>query len=156
MVQVELDLQLALEREEEVQRQAILEQEKRDRELAMRIAQNEAELIQDEAQMDLSLRRYKHMHTHSSTSLSILKLVSGNVRTTRILLITAVLALRFPYEKRPAAAFVKYPKKKSKLQPSRQKTGFVIQTNIMSTPKEPQLPQGSTVTRTYRESVYSL
>lgn len=59
VMQVELDIQLALEREEEVQRQAILEQERRDRELAMRIAQNEAELIQDEAQMDSSLRRYK-------------------------------------------------------------------------------------------------
>lgn len=63
---MELDLQLALEREEEVQRQTVLEQERRDRELAMRIAQNEAELIQDEAQMDSSLRRYKHMHKHTA------------------------------------------------------------------------------------------
>lgn len=51
-------MQLALEREEETQRQAMVEQERRDRELAMRIAQSEAELIQDEAQMDPSLRRY--------------------------------------------------------------------------------------------------
>lgn len=66
VVQVELDLQLALEREQEVQRQAVLEQERRDRELAMRIAQDEAELIQDEAQMDSSLRRYKHMHRYTA------------------------------------------------------------------------------------------
>lgn len=91
--QVELDIQLALEREEEVQRQAVLEQERRDRELAMRIAQSEAELIQDESQMDLSLRRY----THTIYS-SLLKSVSGNVRATKILPIADVLALRFPYE----------------------------------------------------------
>lgn len=99
VLQVELDLQLALEREEEVQRQAVLEQERRDRELAMRIAQNETELIQDEAQIDLSLRRYKHMQTHSCSFLSLLKLVSGNVRSTKILLIADVLRPRFPYEK---------------------------------------------------------
>ncbi|KAK2878493.1 hypothetical protein Q8A67_019284 [Cirrhinus molitorella] len=56
VMQAELEMQLALEREEETQRQAMLEQERRDRELAMRIAQSEAELIQDEAQMDPSLR----------------------------------------------------------------------------------------------------
>uniref|UniRef100_A0A674BTT7 Unconventional myosin-VI n=1 Tax=Salmo trutta TaxID=8032 RepID=A0A674BTT7_SALTR len=49
--------QRPLEREEDAQRSAVLEQEKRDRELAMRIAQSEAELITDEALMDLSLRR---------------------------------------------------------------------------------------------------
>uniref|UniRef100_A0A8C7F4D3 Unconventional myosin-VI n=1 Tax=Oncorhynchus kisutch TaxID=8019 RepID=A0A8C7F4D3_ONCKI len=49
--------QRPLEREEDAQRSAMLEQEKRDRELAMRIAQSEAELITDEALMDLSLRR---------------------------------------------------------------------------------------------------
>uniref|UniRef100_A0A8C7F4D1 Unconventional myosin-VI n=1 Tax=Oncorhynchus kisutch TaxID=8019 RepID=A0A8C7F4D1_ONCKI len=48
--------QRPLEREEDAQRSAMLEQEKRDRELAMRIAQSEAELITDEALMDLSLR----------------------------------------------------------------------------------------------------
>lgn len=53
-----MELQLALEREEEVQRQAVLEQERRDRELAMRIAQSEAELITEEAQADAALRRY--------------------------------------------------------------------------------------------------
>uniref|UniRef100_A0A673L332 Unconventional myosin-VI n=1 Tax=Sinocyclocheilus rhinocerous TaxID=307959 RepID=A0A673L332_9TELE len=57
VMQAELEMQLALEREEETQRQTMLEQERRDRELAMRIAQSEAELIQDEAQMDPSLRR---------------------------------------------------------------------------------------------------
>uniref|UniRef100_A0A673KUP9 Unconventional myosin-VI n=1 Tax=Sinocyclocheilus rhinocerous TaxID=307959 RepID=A0A673KUP9_9TELE len=55
VMQAELEMQLALEREEETQRQTMLEQERRDRELAMRIAQSEAELIQDEAQMDPSL-----------------------------------------------------------------------------------------------------
>uniref|UniRef100_A0A673KZZ3 Unconventional myosin-VI n=1 Tax=Sinocyclocheilus rhinocerous TaxID=307959 RepID=A0A673KZZ3_9TELE len=58
VMQAELEMQLALEREEETQRQTMLEQERRDRELAMRIAQSEAELIQDEAQMDPSLRSY--------------------------------------------------------------------------------------------------
>uniref|UniRef100_A0A673GG99 Unconventional myosin-VI n=1 Tax=Sinocyclocheilus rhinocerous TaxID=307959 RepID=A0A673GG99_9TELE len=56
VMQAELEMQLALEREEETQRQTMFEQERRDRELAMRIAQSEAELIQDEAQMDPSLR----------------------------------------------------------------------------------------------------
>ncbi|KAG9336161.1 hypothetical protein JZ751_002508 [Albula glossodonta] len=56
-LQAEMELQLALEREEETQRQAILEQERRDRELAMRIAQNEAELITEDSQLDPSLRR---------------------------------------------------------------------------------------------------
>uniref|UniRef100_A0A8C6TVN2 Unconventional myosin-VI n=1 Tax=Neogobius melanostomus TaxID=47308 RepID=A0A8C6TVN2_9GOBI len=44
-------------REEQVQQAAILEQERRDRELAMRIAQSEAELITEEGQLDPSLRR---------------------------------------------------------------------------------------------------
>ncbi|KAA0711327.1 Unconventional myosin-VI [Triplophysa tibetana] len=57
VMQAEVEMQLALDREEETQRQTVVEQERRDRELAMRIAQNEAELIQDEAQMDPSLRR---------------------------------------------------------------------------------------------------
>uniref|UniRef100_A0A672PZ56 Unconventional myosin-VI n=1 Tax=Sinocyclocheilus grahami TaxID=75366 RepID=A0A672PZ56_SINGR len=56
VMQAELEMQLALEREEETQRQTMLEQERRDRELAMRIAQSEAELIPDEAQIDPSLR----------------------------------------------------------------------------------------------------
>nr|XP_009687452.1 PREDICTED: unconventional myosin-VI [Struthio camelus australis] len=56
-IQAEIEAQLAREREEETQHQAVLEQERRDRELAMRIAQSEAELISDEAQLDLGLRR---------------------------------------------------------------------------------------------------
>ncbi|KAK1894483.1 Unconventional myosin-VI [Dissostichus eleginoides] len=52
----ELEVQLAQEREEQVQRSTIVEQERRDRELAMRIAQSEAELITEEAQLDASLR----------------------------------------------------------------------------------------------------
>uniref|UniRef100_A0AAX7VQT7 Unconventional myosin-VI n=1 Tax=Astatotilapia calliptera TaxID=8154 RepID=A0AAX7VQT7_ASTCA len=56
-MQAELEIQLAQEREEQAQRAAVLEQERRDRELAMRIAQNEAELITDESQMDAALRR---------------------------------------------------------------------------------------------------
>lgn len=55
--QAEMELQMAAEREEESQRQTVLEQERRDRELAMRIAQSEAELITEDAQMDPSLRR---------------------------------------------------------------------------------------------------
>ncbi|XP_001365840.1 unconventional myosin-VI isoform X2 [Monodelphis domestica] len=56
-IQAEVEEQLARQREEETQQQAVLEQERRDRELAMRIAQNEAELISEEAQIDLGLRR---------------------------------------------------------------------------------------------------
>ncbi|XP_072498748.1 unconventional myosin-VI isoform X4 [Notamacropus eugenii] len=56
-IQAEVEEQLARQREEETQHQAVLEQERRDRELAMRIVQNEAELISDEAQLDLGLRR---------------------------------------------------------------------------------------------------
>ncbi|XP_069091749.1 unconventional myosin-VI isoform X2 [Pleurodeles waltl] len=58
-IQAEVELQLAVEREEETQQQAILEQERRDRELAMRIAQSEAELISEEGQTD-SLRSLKN------------------------------------------------------------------------------------------------
>ncbi|XP_053078530.1 unconventional myosin-VI isoform X8 [Acinonyx jubatus] len=56
-IQAEVEEQLARQREEESQQQAVLEQERRDRELALRIAQSEAELISDEAQADLVLRR---------------------------------------------------------------------------------------------------
>ncbi|MED6260540.1 Unconventional myosin-VI, partial [Ataeniobius toweri] len=55
-LQMELELQLQAEREEDVARQAVLEQERRDRELAMRIAQSEAELIPEEALNDSGLR----------------------------------------------------------------------------------------------------
>uniref|UniRef100_A0A3Q2PHA5 Unconventional myosin-VI n=1 Tax=Fundulus heteroclitus TaxID=8078 RepID=A0A3Q2PHA5_FUNHE len=54
---VEMELQLQAEREQDVARQAVLEQERRDRELAMRIAQSEAELIPEEALNDSGLRR---------------------------------------------------------------------------------------------------
>lgn len=57
-LQAELEFELALKREEQVQHATMLEQERRDRELAMRIAQNEAELITEEGQLDASLRRY--------------------------------------------------------------------------------------------------
>lgn len=56
-VQVEMELQLLAEREEEAARQAVLEQERRDRELALRIAQSESELIPEEVQNDSGLRR---------------------------------------------------------------------------------------------------
>ncbi|XP_042295769.1 unconventional myosin-VI isoform X3 [Sceloporus undulatus] len=56
-IQAEVEAQLAREREEASQQQAVLEQERRDHELAMRIAQSESELINDESQLDLGLRR---------------------------------------------------------------------------------------------------
>lgn len=63
--QEEMELQLQVEREEEAARQAVLEQERRDRELALRIAQSEAELIPEETTNDFGLRRYKrHLATH--------------------------------------------------------------------------------------------
>ncbi|XP_075821236.1 unconventional myosin-VI isoform X2 [Microtus pennsylvanicus] len=55
-IQAEVEAQLARQREEESQQQAVLAQECRDRELALRIAQNESELISDEAQSDPTLR----------------------------------------------------------------------------------------------------
>uniref|UniRef100_A0A8C7URN3 Unconventional myosin-VI n=1 Tax=Oncorhynchus mykiss TaxID=8022 RepID=A0A8C7URN3_ONCMY len=56
-LQAEMDVQLEAEREEAAARQNILEQERRDRELAMRIAQSEAELIPEDTQNDAGLRR---------------------------------------------------------------------------------------------------
>ncbi|KAM4041432.1 unconventional myosin-VI isoform 5-T5 [Anomaloglossus baeobatrachus] len=56
-IQAEVEIQLAREREEESQQQTILEQERRDRELAMRIAQSEAELINEDFGSDSALRR---------------------------------------------------------------------------------------------------
>lgn len=65
--QEEMELQLQMEREEEAARQAVLEQERRDRELALRIAQSEAELIPEETTNDFGLRRYKQLlATHRS------------------------------------------------------------------------------------------
>lgn len=57
-LQAEVEAQLAREREEASQQQTILEQERRDHELALRIARSESELINDEAQVDPNLRRY--------------------------------------------------------------------------------------------------
>uniref|UniRef100_A0A8C8J2N5 Unconventional myosin-VI n=1 Tax=Oncorhynchus tshawytscha TaxID=74940 RepID=A0A8C8J2N5_ONCTS len=51
----QMDVQLEAEREEAAARQNILEQERRDRELAMRIAQSEAELIPEDTQNDFSV-----------------------------------------------------------------------------------------------------
>ncbi|XP_013361285.1 PREDICTED: unconventional myosin-VI isoform X2 [Chinchilla lanigera] len=62
-IQAEVEEQLARQREEESQQQAVLEQERRDRELALRIARSEAELISDEAQGDLVLRSLDSCHT---------------------------------------------------------------------------------------------
>ncbi|XP_048841051.1 myosin VIa isoform X7 [Brienomyrus brachyistius] len=56
-LQAEVELQLEAEREEEARRQTMLEQERRDRELALRIAQSEAELIADDTQIEAGLRR---------------------------------------------------------------------------------------------------
>lgn len=64
---------MALEREEQAQRATIVEQERRDRELAMRIAQSEAELITDESQLDPSLR--------SDESISALPISASSART---------------------------------------------------------------------------
>lgn len=52
-----MDLQLEAEREQEASRQAVLEQERRDRELALRIAQSESELIPEETPVEAGLRR---------------------------------------------------------------------------------------------------
>lgn len=56
--QEEMELQLQAEREQEAGQQAVLEQERRDRELALRIAQSEAELIPEEMPVEAGLRRY--------------------------------------------------------------------------------------------------
>uniref|UniRef100_A0A667ZB25 Unconventional myosin-VI n=1 Tax=Myripristis murdjan TaxID=586833 RepID=A0A667ZB25_9TELE len=58
-VKMEMEQQLEAEREEEAARQAVLEQERRDRELAMRIAQSEAELIPDETEPGTQPRRLR-------------------------------------------------------------------------------------------------
>ncbi|XP_058611319.1 myosin VIa isoform X4 [Onychostoma macrolepis] len=55
-LQEEMELQLQAEREQEAGQQAVLEQERRDRELALRIAQSEAELIPEETPVDAGLR----------------------------------------------------------------------------------------------------
>uniref|UniRef100_A0A8C5R872 Unconventional myosin-VI n=1 Tax=Leptobrachium leishanense TaxID=445787 RepID=A0A8C5R872_9ANUR len=55
-IKAEVEVQLAREREEESQQQVIHEQERRDRELAMRIAQSESELINEDFGPDSALR----------------------------------------------------------------------------------------------------
>ncbi|XP_069788198.1 unconventional myosin-VI-like isoform X1 [Narcine bancroftii] len=55
-LKAELEAQIIAEREEEACKQALLEQERRDRELAMRIAQSESELINDESPMDTGIK----------------------------------------------------------------------------------------------------
>ncbi|XP_048456914.1 myosin VIa [Rhincodon typus] len=55
-MQAALEAQLAAEREEEARKQSLLEQERRDRELAMRIARSESELIYDESPMDTGIK----------------------------------------------------------------------------------------------------
>ncbi|XP_050996632.1 unconventional myosin-VI isoform X1 [Acomys russatus] len=67
-IQAEVEEQLARQREEESQQQAVLAQECRDRELALRIAQNESELISDEAQSDLALRSLSSCPATSKTN----------------------------------------------------------------------------------------
>ncbi|NWT63681.1 MYO6 protein, partial [Prunella himalayana] len=79
-IQAEIEAQLAREREEETQHQAVLEQERRDHELAMRIAQSEAELISDEAQLDLGLRRRLCSCWVYGTFCSLMKLLSQCIR----------------------------------------------------------------------------
>lgn len=66
-LQEEIELQLQAEREEEAARQAVLEQERRDRELALRIAQSEAELIPEESG-EAGLRRYANRSTFEPSS----------------------------------------------------------------------------------------
>ncbi|XP_028612008.1 unconventional myosin-VI isoform X2 [Grammomys surdaster] len=67
-IQAEVEAQLARQREEESQQQAVLAQECRDRELALRIAQNESELITDEAQGDMGLRSLSSCPEPSKTN----------------------------------------------------------------------------------------
>ncbi|XP_029399431.1 unconventional myosin-VI isoform X5 [Mus pahari] len=67
-IQAEVEAQLARQREEESQQQAVLAQECRDRELALRIAQNESELISDEAQGDTALRSLSSCSATSKTN----------------------------------------------------------------------------------------
>uniref|UniRef100_A0A8C6LLQ5 Unconventional myosin-VI n=1 Tax=Nothobranchius furzeri TaxID=105023 RepID=A0A8C6LLQ5_NOTFU len=86
VIQAKLEKQMALEREEQAQNAAVLEQERRDRELAMRIAQSEAELISEEGQGDPSLRRYiwKYFHTKPKITFSlVLKINTFLVQATK-------------------------------------------------------------------------
>ncbi|XP_073711798.1 myosin VIa isoform X5 [Misgurnus anguillicaudatus] len=64
-LQEEMERQLEAEREQDTARQAVLEQERRDRELALRIAQSESELIPEESPVDAGLRRGPQMATNT-------------------------------------------------------------------------------------------
>ncbi|XP_023574440.1 unconventional myosin-VI [Octodon degus] len=64
-IQAEVEQQLAQQRAEESQQQAVLEQERRDRELALRIARSEAELISEDAPADPALRSLYSCHITS-------------------------------------------------------------------------------------------
>lgn len=70
-----MEQQLQAEREEESSRKAILEQERRDRELALRIAHSEAELIPEDTG-DGGPRRYT---THSSLHANLMFLIKAAV-----------------------------------------------------------------------------
>ncbi|XP_032404012.1 LOW QUALITY PROTEIN: myosin VIb [Xiphophorus hellerii] len=82
VIQTELDAQLALEREEQVQRAAMVEQERRDRELAMRIAQSEAELISEDGQGDAALRSDEYF-SGLPVSSSSARLMGAQVQATK-------------------------------------------------------------------------
>lgn len=70
--QAELELQITADREEDALKQTLLEQERRDRELAMRIARSESDLIADEAPMDTGIKRWVLSTFHTlSTSLPL-------------------------------------------------------------------------------------
>uniref|UniRef100_A0A8C7ZD61 Unconventional myosin-VI n=1 Tax=Oryzias sinensis TaxID=183150 RepID=A0A8C7ZD61_9TELE len=77
VIQAELEIQLAVEREEQAQHAAMLEQERRDRELAMRIAQSEAELITEEGQSDAGLRRYSELPKGMGPQVQATKAAAG-------------------------------------------------------------------------------
>uniref|UniRef100_A0A8C1L4Q6 Unconventional myosin-VI n=1 Tax=Cyprinus carpio TaxID=7962 RepID=A0A8C1L4Q6_CYPCA len=62
-------------REQEAARQAVLEQERRDRELALRIAQSEAELIPEETPVEATLRRYLQSNVQMEYPVSGLRMV---------------------------------------------------------------------------------
>ncbi|XP_051908625.1 unconventional myosin-VI-like isoform X2 [Hippocampus zosterae] len=79
-LQSEMERQLEADRQEDISRQAVLEQERRDRELALRIARSEAELIPDESQADASLRSPESSSSSSSLLSSPERAASPQVR----------------------------------------------------------------------------
>uniref|UniRef100_A0A8C5R6U5 Unconventional myosin-VI n=1 Tax=Leptobrachium leishanense TaxID=445787 RepID=A0A8C5R6U5_9ANUR len=88
-IKAEVEVQLAREREEESQQQVIHEQERRDRELAMRIAQSESELINEDFGPDSALRsgnleRIQPSPAHSKAGSEKAKMTMGvQVQATR-------------------------------------------------------------------------